>query len=476
MKQHKDKIRKAKPVVDTHAVSAGTRQTSLSRGSTEMSGGEDQLRGFLRHFHLQQYYKKLIELGFQGNIGRLAVLTDREIDRLGESLRFYPGHQGRFVEMLRYIRQVYISSRGRTRVWTAHSMSPQNLSMSPGKYHRALSHDSSGALLKQTGSVQTADPSHSDRDASLQLAEELARAKLKIMLLEHQLEQKTTAIPSETPPNVTKKSITFSIEEEKAADKPQMPKKRHEEVGVSYDSSKMRSTLINLDIEEICKCLSKAIKARVVHESEEEVRLDSQQRHSTRQSSASSLRYSDSRTLPLLPRLEEVFLEPERASYSSEETDIYNFTKNALIRAKMEKEVPVVVLVYLNRWEDKTGLKMTNWTWKRLLFTCMMLASKIWDDDSYENKHFAQAFSIYSIEEINAMESAFLTMLDFELNVKSGEYARAYFLLRTYFDPKNRSFPLKALDVETVRRLQGSVTKAEACLRDIHAGALFKTL
>ena len=67
-------------------------------------------------------------------------------------------------------------------------------------------------------------------------------------------------------------------------------------------------------------------------------------------------------------------------------------------------------------------------------------------------------------------------MLDFELNVKSGEYARAYFLLRTFFDPKNRSFPLKALDVETVRRLQGNVANAGMCLRDIHADALFKTL
>ena len=212
MKQHKDKIRKAKPVVDTHIPSTATRQTSLSRGSTEMSGGEDQLRAFLRHYQLQQYYKKMIELGFQTNVGRLAVMSDREVDELSDCLRLYPGHQGRFVQMLRYIRQVYASSRGRARVWTAHSMSPQNLSMSPGKYHRALSHDSSGALLKQGADPAT---SHSDRDASLQLAEELARAKLKIMLLEHQLDQKTVAIPSETPPNVTKKSITFSIEEKK---------------------------------------------------------------------------------------------------------------------------------------------------------------------------------------------------------------------------------------------------------------------
>lgn len=475
MKQHKDKIRKAKPVVNTHVSSILPRTTSLSRGSTEMTSGDDPLRSYLRHYHLQQYHKKLIELGFQGNVGRLATMTDREIDELGDCLRLYPGHLGRFVEMVRHVRRVYVSIRTRSRGWTAHSMSPQNASLSPGKYHRALSHDSSSAILKQAPPTQTMDPASSDRDASLQLAEELARAKLKIMLLEHQLDQKNTAaVPSETPQNLSKKSISFSLEEEKPSEKPPKPKVKHEEIGVSYDSSKMRSTLINIDIEEICRCLSKAIKTRVV--TYEEGHIESQQRHSTRQSSTSSLRYSDSRTLTLIPRLEETFLEPDRASYSSSEVDIYNFTKNVLIRAKMEKEIPVVVLVYLDRWEGKTGLKMTNLTWKRVLFTLMMLASKIWDDDSYENKHFAQAFSIYSLEEINAMESAFLTMLDFELNVRGGEYARAYFLLRTFFDAKNRSFPLKALDVETVRRLQANVANAETCLRDIHAEALYKTL
>ena len=271
----------------------------------------------------------------------------------------------------------------------------------------------------------------------------------------------------------SKKSITFNLEEEK-----QIPKKqkvKHEEIGVSYDSSKMRSTLVHIDIEEVCRCFSKVIHLSIQIE---EAPQESQQRHSTRQSSTSSLRYSDSRTLPnaVISRYEEVYFEPFRSQLSIEESEIYNFTKNVLIRSKMEKEIPIVCLVYLERLESRTGLRLTNFTWKRLLFTSLVIASKIWDDDSYENKNFADSFTLFRIEEINAMESAFLNMLDFDLNVKGGEYAKAYFRLRTFFDSKSRSFPLKALDVETVRRLQGKTANAEVCLRGIHADTLYKTL
>jgi hypothetical protein len=35
--------------------------------------------------------------------------------------------------------------------------------------------------------------------------------------------------------------------------------------GVSYDSSKLRATLIHIDIEEMCRCLSQAIISHIAH-------------------------------------------------------------------------------------------------------------------------------------------------------------------------------------------------------------------
>jgi hypothetical protein len=71
------------------------------------------------------------------------------------------------------------------------------------------------------------------------------------------------------------------------------------------------------------------------------------------------------------------------------------------------------------------------------MFTTLVLASKVWDDDSYENIHFARAFTIFSLKEINDMEATFLNLIDFKVNVTSAEYAKYYFVLRAMAKDKD---------------------------------------
>jgi len=54
----------------------------------------------------------------------------------------------------------------------------------------------------------------------------------------------------------------------------------------------------------------------------------------------------------------------------------------------MEKEIPILCLVYIERFLTKTGVLMNHSNWKRLTLISLILASKIWDDDSLENVHF----------------------------------------------------------------------------------------
>jgi hypothetical protein len=72
-----------------------------------------------------------------------------------------------------------------------------------------------------------------------------------------------------------------------------------------------------------------------------------------------------------------------------DDNSIYNFAKNIILKTKMEREVAIICLCYIERLTQKTGLRINELNWKRLLFTCLILASKIWDDDSFENVHFA---------------------------------------------------------------------------------------
>ena len=142
----------------------------------------------------------------------------------------------------------------------------------------------------------------------------------------------------------------------------------------------------------------------------------------------------------------------------------------------MEKECSIICLVYIERLIEKTGFSVTARNWKRILFITLVLANKVWDDESYENVNFANVFTIFSLREINAFEMTLLGLIDYNVGVKNSEYAKYYFILRTYSEQRNRSFPLKPLDVETVRRLQSNANKAEGYLREIHKESLYKTL
>lgn len=68
--------------------------------------------------------------------------------------------------------------------------------------------------------------------------------------------------------------------------------------------------------------------------------------------------------------------------------EIYYFCKYIIISGRMEKEIPILCLVYIERFLTKSGLLMNHSNWKRVTLISLILASKIWDDDSLENMHF----------------------------------------------------------------------------------------
>lgn len=299
--------------------------------------------------------------------------------------------------------------------------------------------------------------SSSDSDPDLEtLQENMLLAKKHLSLLTSDLNNSVHISKMSSLSSTDSSSSSLQILKHKSAVFEECPINKNlsrQDLGSSYDSSKMRSTLAHLDVEEISRCLSKAI----IH-------------HISQNLPSPSL-------LPngMLKRLEQVFIDTSTGNHPNE-ISIYNFMKNVLIRSRMEKEVSVICLVYIEKLVEKTGLKIEANNWKRVLLIAMILASKVWDDESFENKHFASVLTQFPIKEINEMESAFLTMIDFEVFVTQKDYAQAYFTLRTYADSKFRSFPLQALDVESVLRLQSSSRKVGESLRQSHGNNLFRTL
>ncbi|CAD8181112.1 unnamed protein product [Paramecium octaurelia] len=150
-----------------------------------------------------------------------------------------------------------------------------------------------------------------------------------------------------------------------------------------------------------------------------------------------------------------VFVDKTMSNYIPNVDIIQNYCKNIMTTTKMEREVAIISMIYINRLLSyNQGLEINCLNWQKILFTALVMASKIWDDESFENNNFAKVLPQFSTVQINEMERVFLKFIEYHLYVKSGEYAKQYFILRAYADKKQRSYALKQLDISTVIRLQ----------------------
>ena len=70
------------------------------------------------------------------------------------------------------------------------------------------------------------------------------------------------------------------------------------------------------------------------------------------------------------------------------EEDVYYYAKYVVLSGKMEREIPLMALVYIERFVKMTSILINHLNWRRIVMITLIIASKIWDDDSLENIHF----------------------------------------------------------------------------------------
>jgi len=110
---------------------------------------------------------------------------------------------------------------------------------------------------------------------------------------------------------------------------------------------------------------------------------------------------------------------------------IYSYARYVMITSKMEKEIPIIALVYLEWLLERTGILMNSLNWRWLTLVTLCLASKIWDDDSLENEHFPKVMKDLTLKEINTFERVLLDLIGYDLVVWGAEYAKYFFILWT---------------------------------------------
>lgn len=90
-------------------------------------------------------------------------------------------------------------------------------------------------------------------------------------------------------------------------------------------------------------------------------------------------------------------------------------------------------------------------TWRRLTLTSVILASKVWDDESFENQHFSKTLEI-PVNEINTLERLFLIGLDYMMNLKLNDYQQNLNLMKKYSKIASKNKKLIELDKDLIFR------------------------
>lgn len=111
-------------------------------------------------------------------------------------------------------------------------------------------------------------------------------------------------------------------------------------------------------------------------------------------------------------------------------------------------------MAYIDRLLIFTGLSFNAYTWRRIVLGCIILASKVWEDQAVWNVDFINVFPNLTLQDLGRLERSVLDGLKFNVTLKSSVYTKYYFELRRLSERDEKNFPLEPLDKEGSKRLE----------------------
>jgi len=89
--------------------------------------------------------------------------------------------------------------------------------------------------------------------------------------------------------------------------------------------------------------------------------------------------------------------------------------------APCNRECFLTALIYMDRLAEKCGFVFTSMNVHRSFLISLMIAAKFFEDQPCDNGYFATVGGV-SVQEINAMEITFLSLLEYRVSVTGIEY------------------------------------------------------
>jgi len=96
------------------------------------------------------------------------------------------------------------------------------------------------------------------------------------------------------------------------------------------------------------------------------------------------------------------------------EISIENYLERIIKYTPCSPECYLIAIIYLDKLVQTQGLIINGMNVHRILITGIMIAAKLYDDFTYNNKYYSHVGGI-ACAELNAMEAKFLSLLNYNL-------------------------------------------------------------
>jgi len=150
---------------------------------------------------------------------------------------------------------------------------------------------------------------------------------------------------------------------------------------------------------------------------------------------------------------------------------IYKFLAMIFKAERLDAECGIMCLAYIERMIALTGLTLDPINWRRIVLSALILASKVWEDQSVWNVDFLPVFDNLTATDLNKLERQFLALLQYNVSLTASLYAKYYFELRTFSKVDSTHFPLQPLDKLNAKRLEDHSQASEYRVRTFKRSA-----
>jgi len=148
--------------------------------------------------------------------------------------------------------------------------------------------------------------------------------------------------------------------------------------------------------------------------------------------------------------------------------DIEDFIYVLFDCGKIKPELSIIMLVYLQRLLVFAQFPVMRDNWRPLILISTLTAEKVWSDIPLSNKDFSFIYSFFKAEQISRMETIYLNLLKFDVQVSQKLYTQYYFNLRTLTEQIEVSNPLHVHQIKTAQPDEQSIDDFDTRSESLH--------